>query len=234
MRRRRARYSFTQPENNLDSFLDILTNTVGVLTFIGLFVSLVAVEAGSIIRTPLTRKTDKESYFLEVRGNEIIDLNSSLKEVESELEETVAALPKCIQPSFPSSIYLYEYYLERFAEYTRCLQQNYETLANFSIQTNHYNVKVDLAGGTVYEPRDESRGESASEINEGNSRFQEILAQLDPEKKYLAFIVRPDSYEIFRLARKLAWKEEFDVGWEPQQQELPLVFGSSGRKIDTQ
>lgn len=63
MRNRRAR-KISNPSQNLDSFLDILTNTVGVLMFIGLFVSLLAVEAGTIIRTPLRSETNKIPNFL--------------------------------------------------------------------------------------------------------------------------------------------------------------------------
>ena len=43
MSRRRIREN-NAPSQNLDSFLDILTNTVGLLMFIGLFISLLAVE----------------------------------------------------------------------------------------------------------------------------------------------------------------------------------------------
>lgn len=52
------------PGQNLDSFLDILTNTVGVLMFVSLFVTLIAVEADSIVRTPLATKTQKTQDFL--------------------------------------------------------------------------------------------------------------------------------------------------------------------------
>ena len=39
------------PSQNLDSFLDVLTNTVGVLMLVGLFISLVAVDSATIVPT---------------------------------------------------------------------------------------------------------------------------------------------------------------------------------------
>ena len=74
MRTRRRRHN-SKPDQNLDSFLDILTNTVGVLMFIGLFISLLAVETGTVIRTPLQSQTRKIGKFFEVRNNQVFYLS---------------------------------------------------------------------------------------------------------------------------------------------------------------
>ena len=63
MRTRRYR-QLNSPSQNLDSFLDILTNTVGVLMFISLFITVVAVESSTIVTTPLVSNTEKKPRFL--------------------------------------------------------------------------------------------------------------------------------------------------------------------------
>ena len=65
--RSRGRRRSNTIEQNLDSFLDVLTNTVGVLMFISLFVTLIATGGSSkskiTIQTPLSSDTDKESIY---------------------------------------------------------------------------------------------------------------------------------------------------------------------------
>ena len=67
------------PQQNLDSFLDILMNVVGALIFVSLFVSLSKVlNASKIKRLPRTKNTEKNRYVFEVRGKKIIDLESNI------------------------------------------------------------------------------------------------------------------------------------------------------------
>ena len=63
-----------------------------------------------------------------------------------------------------------------------------------------------------------------------------MLAKLDPKKDYLAFLVRPNSFEAFQVAREQAWKQGFKVGWEPQNTNDPITFGlgSGGRSVGIQ
>lgn len=64
MRKPRKYNRSSLPIGNLDSFLDIMTNTVGVLMFVSLFITLVAVQSGTTIRTPLVSQTEKNLIFL--------------------------------------------------------------------------------------------------------------------------------------------------------------------------
>jgi len=67
-----------------------------------------------------------------------------------------------------------------------------------------------------------------------NSSFINTLKQLNPDVNYIAFIVRPDSFETFRVAREKAWSIGYEVGWEPFAQDKILVFGSGGRSVGVQ
>ena len=224
MRNRIRRGYNPKPEQNLDSFLDILTNTVGVLMFISLFVSLIAVEVESVVETPLASETKKTARFFEIRENKVTYLND--QQVGEEMDTVVGNLPTCNQPDFESDRQFYQ----------SCIQNRANRLINFRTQTEFYNVTmVDARTFTMqYDPIPSKVGENAEEILLADSKFNQVLAELDPQEDYLAFIVRPDSFASYRAAREQAWQKGFQVGWEPHKTENPIVFGSGGRSIGVQ
>ena len=92
-----------------------------------------------------------------------------------------------------------------------------------------------------FEPKSDEIGEDTSQLVASGSQFQQVLANNNAEKDYLVFIVRPDSFEAFREARKQAWAKGYDVGWEPHPQQAPIkirtILGSElpgGRTIRKQ
>ena len=232
MRTRRRRKN-SKPDQNLDSFLDILTNTVGVLMFISLFVSLIAVEADSIVKTPLASETKKTARFFEIRENKVTYLNTA--KVGEAMDTVVGNLPSCNKPDFDLDSASAEY-LSGMKFYKSCVENRANRLINFRTQTEFYNITmVDARTFTMsYEPIPNKPGENAEEIVLNDSKFNQALAELDPQQDYLAFIVRPDSFASFRAAREQAWGQGFQVGWEPHKTEEPIVFGSGGRAIGVQ
>lgn len=231
MRRKRS-FKSHRPQQNLDSFLDILTNTVGVLMFISLFITLVAVQSSTIVRTPLVNQSDKRANFFEIRGNRVIYLDN--KSATQQIEDFISNLPTCVEPS---SSYLDTYsYLDELRSYNNCVAEKIQQLKNFRAETKNYEIElVSLKSMSwKYSPKSTTRGESGTELAQPNSEYQKILAQLDLQKDYLAFLVRPDSFSTFRQARQIAWKAGFDVGWEPQTPESEIIFGSGGRAVGVQ
>ena len=233
MRKRRIRNN-KKTRQNLDSFLDILTNTVGVLMFIGLFISLLAVEAGTIIRTPLRSETIKAGKFFEVRNNQIFDLNDS--QLEYERERILVTLPKCLQPNIPENIpsYLYSFYIKEIEEYDQCIRARNVKFENFYYDNGNYIVTFTEQGSLKYEVNPLSKGDTTKDLRNSESQFNQILKKLNPRTNYIAFVVRPDSFEAFRVARQKAWNLGYEVGWEPFPQDRVLVFGSGGRSIGVQ
>lgn len=234
MRRRQHRQQIA-PTQNLDSFLDILTNTVGVLMFVSLFVSLVAVQSATIVRTPLVSKTQKTPQFFEVRGNRVvyIDREAATTQIDK-FTESLATCEKPIAPDELDSINIqdYTYQLQRYRE---CIEYKAEQVKNFRAKTSHYEVGIELDPlGLVYKPLEETAGESTKELILADSEFQRVIKKLNPEKYYLAFIVRPDSFEAFRRTRELALKDGFNVGWEPMNASTSISFSSGGRKVGVQ
>jgi hypothetical protein len=233
MRGRRIRKN-NHPSQNLDSFLDILTNTVGVLMFIGLFVSLLAVEAGTIIRTPLRAETNKDGRFFEVRNNQVFYLSDP--KLEREIDQVLSTLPNCKTPNIPENIpsYLYNFYTQEIERYDQCIKTRNIRLENFYYDNGNYLVSFTDQGSLKYDASSSSQGEDSKQLKKTNSNFINTLKNLNPEINYVAFIVRPDSFEAFRVAREKAWSLGFEVGWEPISQDRILVFGSGGRSIGVQ
>lgn len=228
--RSRARRKNAIPGQNLDSFLDILTNTVGVLMFISLFVTLIAVESDAIIQTPLASETEKTPRFFEIREGKLTYIDD--QKVGAEMEKLIGNLPSCNQPDFSAS----QEYARRMTDYRSCIQSRAGRLVNFRTETDYYYVTMTNPAtfSLLYEPIPTKEGEDKDQLALQQSAFNGVLQNLNPNKEYLAFIVRPDSFSTFRAARKQAWAQGFEVGWEPHPEELPISFGSGGRAIGVQ
>lgn len=233
MRNRRTRKQ-NRPSQNLDSFLDILTNTVGVLMFIGLFVSLLAVEAGTVIRTPLRSETNKIPNFFEVRNNQIFYVSDP--QIETEINQVIADLPECAEPNIPTNIpeYLYNFYLTEIQEYEACINKRERLIKNFFYSNKDYQVTMGDRGSIIYQPIASSQGENSKELIKEKSKYISTLKQLNPQVHYIAFLVRPDSFEAFRIARQKAKNLGYEVGWIPLEDDRIISFGSSGRSVGVQ
>ncbi|ELS00872.1 hypothetical protein Xen7305DRAFT_00005730 [Xenococcus sp. PCC 7305] len=226
----------TQQSQNLDSFLDVLTNTVGVLVFICLFVYLVTAQATTTIRTPVVTKSEKKARFFEVRNQRVNYLYD--EEIDRQLKNLVSSLPTCYKPDIPDhiSLGLYDYYLDKIRDYRSCTEKKIATIENFQTTNKYYSVAI-VGQSIVYEPKSSVKGETSVELSKNNSEFKKILDNINPETEFLAFIVKADSYETFRAARQEAWNRGLDVGWEPQTVDAEIafrIFGSGGRTISIQ
>ena len=228
--RSRARRRNNHVSQNLDSFLDILTNTVGVLMFISLFVSLIA--AGSTpktkvtIQTPLSTPTKKESLWFEIRNNKVSYLD--LRQVREKELELSGNLPNCNKPlSSPDA----PDYIIRQNNYQSCLSSILGRQSNFRVTTDNYDVSTVERGVSLeFQPISAQIGEDSQRLAGANSQFKQVLSRYNPNQDYLVFIVRPDSFETFRAAKKIAWDAGYQVGWEPHPENAPIkirtVLGS--------
>lgn len=203
--------------------------------FIGLFVALVSAEAGNIIQTPLVTNSAKFPHFFEVRDDQVVYVDHQT--IDQQVDRLLASLPACRRPEDTFSdadSYFYEYYIQQMQQYNNCLQNKIEQLETIRFETAHYRVKFVNLDSLLYEPIESAPGETPEELSQKGSEFSTILKQLDPINDYLAFVVRPDSFDAFRKARAQARRAGFEVGWEPYQEETPIVFGSGGRSIGVQ
>lgn len=92
--------------------------------------------------------------------------------------------------------------------------------------------EVELYASGIY-PRlkfipDEKSGAELAEVIRPRSRFQRILAGIDPNKYYARFYVLPDSFEIYLAARAVTDKANLLAGWEPQPENWNYTAGLGG------
>jgi DNA repair exonuclease SbcCD ATPase subunit len=73
-------------------------------------------------------------------------------------------------------------------------------------------------------------GESLDGISGEKSIFRREINKASQAKKYVVFMVRKDSFEIFQKARQMAWQKGFKVGWQPSE-DGPMYFSANGTKI---
>jgi hypothetical protein len=59
----------------------------------------------------------------------------------------------------------------------------------------------------------------------GDQGFGAHLAQLDPEAQYVAFLVRPDSFDVFRNARKVCWTSRLESSCRLLGDKEPIMLG---------
>ena len=60
------------------------------------------------------------------------------------------------------------------------------------------------------------------------------LASFDSKSQYICFLVRPDSFEVFRKARTAAWDQHLGVSCELQDNTAPLAIGDDGHPLFTE
>lgn len=90
-----------------------------------------------------------------------------------------------------------------------------------------YRIRVPDARSAALqlELREHAAGEDSLEILAPQSAFRAELGRLTPATHWVFFIVRNDSFEMFRGARKLALAQGLSVGWDPKLSGAPLIFG---------
>jgi hypothetical protein len=216
--RSRARRRMPNTGQNLDSFLDVLTNVVGVLIFVSIFASLAATGGGNpktrvTIQTPLSSPTKKEGLWFEIQNKKVSHLN--LDKVRAKELELSGSLPNCNKPTSidPASQ----------SNYQSCLLSILGRQSNFRVDTENYRVKtVDQGVSLLFEPLSPNIGETSTQFTTTDSAYKQVLSKFNPKQNYLIFIVRPDSFETFRTARKLAWEAGYEVGWEPHPKGSPI------------
>ncbi len=180
-RTRAARRRTSESQVSLDSLVDVVTNTNGMLILLAVFTTVMAMGKTYEVSYPIVRKTQKNPVFLECRSNRVL------------------------------------------------------LVARDSTVSEHYEETF-VGSGFAMVLREGEHGESGQAIRQPDSELRELIADLDPASEYAAFLVRPDSFEVFRAAREVLWEHraELEIGWEPLPQEGLFALGSRGRSIDTQ
>ncbi len=210
----RRRIKKGEPELLIVSFCDIVTITTAALFFVLLVTVQKAIQVPVFRPTPRARLSSKQGIMFECRTNELFFVDTA------GLQDQVEKLMSTLNPGVRGG---------DIESFLKALQGQ---------EVGNVYYKVDprylLVGKMGLEARAGVTGETMSELDDQGNKFQAILSQLDKNKQYVAFLVRDDSFNIFRKARQIADKAGFDTGWELLGIDEPIKFGEGGTAIATQ
>ena len=200
---------------SLDSFLDIVTNVVGVLILIAVVTVLSASDfavASGATALSAPRQSASRIVF-ECAGDQLFFVD------EEGNAERVRELVRREYPDEPIS-----------SDVVSVLLAMHDVGdANYRMQAEPHPQGVVW----TYHRRSRARGEPIDSLGQISSIFQRKLADLDPGG-FVYFVVQDDSFEAFRQARDLARARGIATGWHPVEGEAPLRLsarGSLGRRI---
>lgn len=211
---RRRRIKKGEPEMLIVSFCDIVTITTAALFFCLLVTVQEAVKVPVFRPTPLAKVSNKEGIFFECRNNQLYFVD------KAGLDDQVEELMSKLNPGVRGGD------IESFLK----------AIQGQEVGNPYYRVdpRFLLVGKMALEARTNVSGEVISELDNPNSKYEAILSQLVKDKQYVAFLVRDDSFTVFRKAREVADGLGLDTGWELLGIDEPIKFGAGGSAIGTQ
>jgi hypothetical protein len=201
---------------SLDSFLDIVTNVVGVLILVAVVTVLGAGDVAVSSGASATRNVDASAprTLFELSRSELffVDEERNGDRVKQEVQRTHG---------------------------DRAIggDELVATLNNADVGDGSHRVRAEQlpSGGLawVYALRASATGETCADLAAPDSRFRQKLYALPPGG-FVYFVVHDDSFELFRCARDLAREAGAEFGWHPVEGKSPLrlsVSGDLGRRI---
>lgn len=201
---------------------DMLTNTVGIMLFILIFVSLSAGGAVISRRLPIEHPTKKIPVWILCSGGKLVRFDPTA--LQRDLEKGLG------EPSFSTA--------ENWA--TKFSSRKVETddvqasgAADTEYSSNFFQQSVRIKKSIAVR-RKASRGDDEAAVKDRGSHFQLLLAEKDKKANFFFFFVEPDSIKLFRAARDQAVKAGFDIGWDPLGNGEPARFGSGGKEATVQ
>jgi len=201
-------------EISMDSFLDILTCLVGVLVLIIILTSIDAAQTKVLIATPMEVSSDKKLRFVECRDEKLyrVDLDMIASEVDQafrKLDETLTGDPKEMS----------------------------EALKNLSFESENYVVDTAyiLVGQYALTPKEGTKGDDLKGVNLQEMGgihvpgwYGELLDKAEKDNDIITFLVRDNSFNVFKKARALAFVRKVQVAYWLLAVDDPIIFGLGG------
>ncbi|NQU09963.1 DUF2092 domain-containing protein [bacterium] len=97
--------------------------------------------------------------------------------------------------------------------------------ANIGDAAYQVDLKYVLTGQFGVEPRPGAHGDTVLALREPDAGFHKRLRELAPERHSLVFLVRDDSFHVYRRARAIAEQAGFQCGWELLGLDQSIKFG---------
>lgn len=192
---------------NLDSLVDIVSNNVGILVILAVFMAM---------------------FSLLEKNEQVISKTQSTENIEKLKIPWSHASQKNILLIFLRSERLL--FLDRTLVYQRL--KKYLSGSNplpTNIRLDQYSIELTAGGGHTHcleffpSP---GAGQWWHQVSQHNGLMQILMKKYPTEENYFFFWVDPDSFDLFREIRKSLWDKRFEVGWKPVRIESPLRYCS--------
>jgi len=198
----------------MDSFLDIVTNTLGLLILIAALTIITTRDIKISLGTPMMAPAPKAKtrVMFECRGNRIIPIE------EDYCEDEMKDIIESEAPVWRRKQMVRELNDRRITDgYYRFA---YDALPLRTVSDNREVIYPAL----TLRPLEGKLGDTISMLRDPQAEYNKRLSDLDPDEHWLCFIARKDSFEALRVARKIARKQGFQVGWDPLQSDTKISF----------
>jgi hypothetical protein len=207
-----ARPKKTDPELLLVSFCDILTISISGLFMATIITVFESTKVPELKMTPKAETTDKAAVFFECRNDQLFYVDKLA--IDEQVTKLLSSLPANVKSG-------------DLKGFLKAIQGQEMGNEYYTVNPNYL-----LTAIVALEARPGVKGETMAQIENAKGKFANILAtRLRADKQYIVFLVRDDSFDIFRKARVYADLVGFDTGWELLSSTDPIKFGAGGAAI---
>ena len=207
MRNKRGYLGDLQGFINLDSLVDIVSNNVGILIILAVFMAMFSLLEKSE-QVPTTEQSIENIEKLKIPWSHVSQKNNLLLLLRND------------RLLFFDRALVYQR-LKKYLFGRDPLPTN--------ISLDQYSIELTAGGGHAHcleffpSPR---AGQWWHQVSQHNGLMQTLMKKYPTEENYFFFWVDPDSFDLFREIRKSLWEKRFEVGWKPVRIESPLRYCS--------
>jgi len=207
MRNKRGYLGDLQGFINLDSLVDIVSNNVGILIILAVFMAMFSLLEKSE-QVPTTEQSIENIEKLKIPWSHVSQKNNLLLLLRND------------RLLFFDRALVYQR-LKKYLSGSDPLPTN--------ISLDQYSIELTAGGGHAHcleffpSPR---AGQWWHQVSQHNGLMQTLMKKYPTEENYFFFWVDPDSFDLFRQIRESLWEKRFEVGWKPVRIESPLRYCS--------
>ncbi len=196
---------------NLDSFLDVLTCLQGILMLVIIATGIDAAQTKVLIPTPIEKQSTKVPIYLECRGNLVYPMDIAELARQSRMQMMTVSQ-------------------QAAGDQAKLMQ----ALSGIRVMNEYYEVDLTyyLLGQLVIKARHDAAGQGY-ELDERSTfatdnYMVQTLNKLDVEKQRIILVVRDDSFQVFKVAQRLAFLARAELGVEIYDAREVLRFTQQG------
>lgn len=198
---------------DLDSLMDIMTCTVGLMLFIVIFAVLEAHGTRIKMYTPMVRDApmDYERKLFLCQDGKIVlmDFLPAMEELFGNWNVTYENVPDIVREA--KSKRVEDEFFTYSLDYKEWSEGDY-----WNGRQLYRSISL------VVRKRNESVGETIEQLESSSSQIAEIIKVLSNKANWIGFSVDEQSLDVFRLAREICVEHGLTTGWDPGYIDFPL------------